>query len=487
MLRLLVILSGFVLLAAACSGSAVQPDAGPADSGVAGGLDAGTPSGSCASEGQACDPVLNPCCTVTCPDGVTQLVTQSCEPGSLICLPVIQIDGGVPSCPVTPDGGTSSGGLPAVPDCAVWRVETSLAGIAALNGLAAPSPALLIAVGTGAGEGQLLAPLDAGAAPGPADGGGLYPPDGGVCAPFDAGPPATWSALAGVPASGALNGVWADASGDLFAAGRSVAGTGLLLAGNLDGGLHAVALSGVPATLSLTSVLGLGPAEALAGGFTPAGQPVLLHLTPDGGLSTEALPAAGLTQVDKLAGSAAGPIYALALDDNQDSQVLERTDGGWLLLAPPSTEGLSNPVIANLALGPEGALWVVGSDGSGDGLAFAYEDGGFVQLDLYDSFGDVAPIGAAYAAPDGELFLAAVPQQPNALLQTPQMLHYSGGAAGFWDYERLPEETLALNAIAGDGAGNLYAVGGQEGVTLDPNPDAGGVASVPLVLRRVVP
>jgi hypothetical protein len=315
--------------------------------------------------------------------------------------------------------------------------------------------------------------------------GGLYPPDGGVCAPYDAGPAATWSVDPGIPAAGTLNGVWADPAGDVFAVGQNQANTGLLLAGNLDGGLQPVALDGGPLTLSLTSVLGLGPLEALAGGFTAQGRPVVIHLVPDGGVVSEPLPmnipsGALLTQIRKIAGNAAGQIYAVGLDSLQGSQVLARTDGGWILLQPPA----SSPVLADLAVGPGGDLWVVGSDGSQSGEAFTLVDGGFAQIDLYDTFGSVPPLGAVYETAAGELFIAAIPPLQNPNYQKPLMLHRLSGA---WDYEVLPTETIAINAIAGDAAGNLFAVGGQQGVTVDPNPDAGGEASAPLVLQRLVP
>ena len=155
-----------------------------------------------------------------------------------------------------------------------------------------------------------------------------------------------------------------------------------------------------------------------------------------------------------------------------DAQVLQRADGGWILLQPPAT----GTVLADSTVGPGGDLWVVGSDGSQDGEAFAFVDGGFAQLDLYDTFGTVAPISAVYETAAGELLLAAIPGQPRPAHQQPQMLHCPGGCSGSgtWDYEILPNEILTLSAIAGDAAGNLFAVGGQEGVTVDPNPDAGG-------------
>ena len=156
--------------------------------------------------------------------------------------------------------GSSGGTGGASADCAVWQVQTALAGIAALNGVAVASPAIQVAVGTGAGQGQLLVP-GAGVSASASSDGGLYPPDGGVCAPYDAGPARTWSVYPSIPPAGTLNGVWADLSGDVFAVGQDQARTGLLLAGNLDAGLLAVALDGGPLALSLTSVLGLGPAK----------------------------------------------------------------------------------------------------------------------------------------------------------------------------------------------------------------------------------
>ncbi len=475
------------LSAAACSSSS-SPDAGTSDSGQQQSVpDSGS---GCADLGYACDPVENPCCLSTCDDGVTQYVGSVCSAN--LCIPLVEIDGGNPAsvCNGPPDSGTTTGGSSgaASADCAIWRAETSLAGIAAMTGVAVPSPFVQVAVGTGAGQGQLLVPADAGPTPSTPDG-GLYPPDGSYCPPYDAGPPSTWGIYPYLPSAGSLFGVWADPAGDVFAVGQTVDQTGMFLAGNLDGGLQAIALDGGTPILSLTSVLGLGPAEALAGGFTTQGTPVVLHLIPDGGIVHESVPThlpSGtlLTEIDQLAGSASGPIYALGLDSTGTSQVLQRTGSGWTVLAPPSNGAVNPPNLQNLAVGPSGTLWVVGSDGSEDGEAFQYADGGFVQLDLYAIFGEVAPISAVYETPAGELFLAAVPVPPNPNYQTPQMLHLLWG---MWDYEVLPEETLSISAIAGDGAGDLFAVGGQEGVTEDSKPDAGGEASVPLVLRRLVP
>jgi hypothetical protein len=485
-------LLSIALFLAACSNSS-SPDAGVPDSGLQA-VDSGTSSGGCAEEGQACDPVNNPCCTSTCPDGITPYVTQVCDLGSNTCLPLEELDGGNPAsgCPGTTGGGTTGGGTGggASADCALWQQQTTLAGIATLTGLAVPSPSFQIAVGTGAGQGQFLVPADAGGAQASLlDDGGLYP-DAGICPPFDAGPPPTWIVLPGnVPDAGGFNGVWADAFGNVFAVGQSAASTGLLLAGNLagnDGGIQPIPVD--PSILSLTAVLGLGPAEALVGGFASNG-PVLLHLLPDGGLVPEplpALPTGVLTQIDKLAGTAAGPIYALAVDNSGPppaSWVLQRSDGGWsLLAAQPTLDGLTGPTLSNLAVGPAGDLWVVGNDGSGDGLAYTYTDGGFAQIDLYDPLGDVAPLTAVYETAAGEVFIAAVPPPLNPNYQIPQMLHYLGGA---WDYEVLPAETLVISAIAGDGVGDLFAVGGQEGATVDPNLDAG--TSVALILQRFVP
>jgi hypothetical protein len=484
-------LLGIALSLAACSSSS-KPDAGTGDAGQQQSVpDAGS---GCANLGYACDPIENPCCLSTCDDGVTEYVGSVCS-GNL-CIPAIELDGGNPASVCNgPDGGMTTGGSSGIAsaDCAVWQVQTSLAGIAALNGVAVPSPYLQVAVGSGAGQGQLLVPVDAGPTQNGPDG-GLYPPDGSYCPDYDAGPASTWVVYPSLPAVGTLNGVWADSAGDVFAVGQTVAQTGVLLAGNLDGGL--VVIDGGTLTVSLTSVLGLGPAEALAGGFTAQGHAVVFHLVPDGGLLSESLPyqlANGflLTQIDRIAGNDVGLIYALGRDSNNaGSQVLQRVDGGWTVLTPPNTGGLSSPALANLSVGPSGDLWVVGSNGSGTGLAFTYADGGFVEQDLseFGTLPPLAPLTAVYETAAGELFIAAVPTPPNALFATPQipqMLHRS--SAGVWDYEMLPEETITLTAIAGDAAGDLFAVGGQEGVTLDPNPDAGGEASVPLVLQRLVP
>lgn len=298
------LLAALASLAQACSSSSGKDagaDAGmePVDSGIEDGGDGGG-GGGCATLGYPCDSET-PCC---------DMIDQMCDPLEGVCTMVL-------------DGG--DGGIPLPSDGAQWVEETVTAGVAALGGLAVPSPALQLAVGTGPSLGQLL----------------LRSPDGG------------WSVVAGAPPATALYGVWADSSGDVFAVGAQDGGLPLWLSGRLDGGLSSIDLGGLstpdsgPLFSSLNSVLGLGPAEALAVGTASHSTPgAALHLLPDGGLSVEDFPFE-YSKVYGLAGGAdGGPIYALALEAsaNQPPLVLRRLAGAWT--EPPICPA-SDPVHAH--------------------------------------------------------------------------------------------------------------------------------------------
>ena len=52
----------------------------------------------------------------------TEVVNETCDPGSNSCIPIVELDGGVPTCPELADGGGTTGGTGgASTDCAVGR------------------------------------------------------------------------------------------------------------------------------------------------------------------------------------------------------------------------------------------------------------------------------------------------------------------------------------------------------------------------------
>jgi hypothetical protein len=422
-----------IALSVGCSASH-NTDAG-VDAGLNSGIDSGVDdggdggSGECAQDGYACD-ADTPCCDA---------LDQVCDPIQNLC--VFAVDGG--------DGG------PTLPDDgAQWVDESVTAATAGLDGLTAPSPSLQLAVGAGLGAGQIL----------------IRSADGG------------WSVLPGVPPAIGLYGIWADPAGDVYAVGELDGGGPLWLAGNVHGGLAPLSLPAQlyadagPVLSSLNSVIGLSPGEAIAVGtvsFLSLSPPVALHLYPDGGVAIEPLPADD-TRAYGLTGSGdGGPIYALGSSTaSSNVEVLERIGGSW---TGELAFGAGN--LYGIAIGPAGDVTVVGDDGNGNGRVFTFLDGGFdhfVDGGYFplSSLPETPPLTAVCEPSEGEFFFAA-----SASNQALQMLHVDGGLAnGVWWSETLPAGAQSVSAIAGDGAGNFYAVGVQSCTNC-----AGG----PLAMRRV--
>ncbi|HUB05530.1 MAG TPA: hypothetical protein VMB50_00935 [Myxococcales bacterium] len=398
----------------ACSSSS-NPDAGFDAGAPDGGFDAGFDGGlnpTCAPPGTACEPTF-PCCDAN----------DICDPSSGLCVP----DAGV-------SGGTTGGsGFPS--DGAQWVQEAVKGGtgIIGLTALSTPSPTVQVAAGTAPALGTL------------------------VSRSGDAG----WSPVTGTPPASALLGVWADSSGDVFAAGAVDGGTALLVAGRLDGGLKAVGLDAGPPLSELQAVVGLGPNEAVAAGIPAANA---LHLLPDGGLALEPLPG-GLTRVYRMVTGPNGFIYALADSSNaQISVILERDGGVWTEFPVLGAVNLSD-----IAAGSTGDVLAVGDDDNGNGLAFGFVDGGVDGGFTSYPTPALPPLTAICEPQEGELFVAAAAVGGNP----PLILRDQGGV---WQAETLPAGAETISAIASDPQGDLFAVGVQP---------CGGCAGYPLALRRV--
>ncbi len=447
-------------------GGAPGGDAGAAPAGDAGLPDVGSSSSSgssgasCANEGDSCS-VTVPCCTVTCPNGVEYTVA-TCDPTSGLCLPLfLETDAGDPCVSGGSSGGASGGssggasggassGDGGSPPPGPWVEEVVTGEVSELYSLAAPCAQVLVAAGNGKGH--------------------------GVVVTRSAGPAPAWTPVAGSEVSEALYGVWANTAGDLLAAGRSDAGTGLLLAGTIDGGLVPVALDGGPATGSLLSVLRLAPGEEVAVGVDPTfTHGVALHVIPDGGVVAEGLPA-DIARPFRLVGAAGGPVYLLA-QGTGGPRLLVRGDGGYEEIA-----ALDGGQLSDLAEGPAGDLVVVGDDGCGNATAYALADGGLAPL---PGFPAAAALTAVAEPETGRVLAASILGQAQcdaiAIASCPNPAYCPAdptlldGLDGYYTPEPLPILTLSIHAIAGGADAGLYAAGAITGEAMGADP---------LILRR---